>query len=289
MASYKKSEITKETILSAATELFLEQGYRSTTIRDLCARSGVSLSRVNYHFSSKADLAAIICREMLRNLYTELRNAMHSEREYSLIAEAVSLRFLVHLICEDGVSNPSGAFYRDVAEEGILGDVFTPQDQNLFSQHMANLRQDESPDLTERIGTYSRIFGSSFSSLHRSFHDLTDRFGGDKEKAEETLQDILSGLSLQMMDIEHEVQHAMVDLSRAYYRLMDIRLTGLTQVSVVMRSPLSLRDKVRLIEPYMDSDRIRLKSSADRSNIELDAKYRRESPEGNGKEMQGRD
>ena len=273
MASYKKSEITKESILSAATELFLEQGYKSTTVRDICARSGVSLSRVNYHYSSKAELASGICRDLFRNLYTAVRRAMHNDREYSLVTEAVSLRYMVHLICDDSRTNQASAFYRDVAEEGILGRVFTPSDQDLFSRYMASAKYSNIKKLSERIGSYSLIFGASFSSLVECFRGLLKQYNGDRDQAETALQNILACLSLQMMDMPHDVQQSMVELSGAYYNLMQITLVGLTEVSVSLLSELSLLEKVKLIEPIIDSDRIKLKSSSDRKKIELDTTF----------------
>ena len=243
MASYKKSEITKESILSAATELFLEQGYKSTTVRDICARSGVSLSRVNYHYSSKAELASGICRDLFRNLYTAVRRAMHNDREYSLVTEAVSLRYMVHLICDDSRTNMASAKYSNIKK------------------------------LSERIGSYSLIFGASFSSLVECFRGLLKQYNGDRDQAETALQNILACLSLQMMDMPHDVQQSMVELSGAYYNLMQITLVGLTEVSVSLLSELSLLEKVKLIEPIIDSDRIKLKSSSDRKKIELDTTF----------------
>lgn len=260
-------------------ELFLEKGYKATTVRDICAKSGVSLSRVNYHYSSKDELASGICRDMFRNLYTSVRKAMHNEREYSLVIEAVSLRYMVHLICDDGRTNPAGAFYHDVAEEGILGRVFTPSDQDLFSRYMASANFYNVKKLTEKIGTYSLIFGASLSSLGECFQGLLGQYDGDRDEAERALQNILAGLSLQMMDMPHDVQRSMVELSGAFYNLMQIKLTGLTEVSAAMIAEISLVEKVKLIEPFFEGDRLKLTSSPDRRKIELDTRFTQDDAE----------
>jgi AcrR family transcriptional regulator len=51
---------TKDTILDAAEELFAENGYAATSLRQLTAAAGVNLAAVNYHFGSKEDLAKAV-------------------------------------------------------------------------------------------------------------------------------------------------------------------------------------------------------------------------------------
>jgi AcrR family transcriptional regulator len=47
---------TKEKILEAAEELFAEQGYTATSIRQIVAAGEVNLAAIHYHFGSKEDL-----------------------------------------------------------------------------------------------------------------------------------------------------------------------------------------------------------------------------------------
>jgi len=54
---------TKERILDAAERLFAEEGFASTSMRDITAEAGVNLAAVNYHFGSKlALLKAVFAR-----------------------------------------------------------------------------------------------------------------------------------------------------------------------------------------------------------------------------------
>jgi len=52
----KKSEAKKEKLLSAASEVFIEKGFRDATVAEICARAGANISAVNYHFGSKEAL-----------------------------------------------------------------------------------------------------------------------------------------------------------------------------------------------------------------------------------------
>lgn len=60
----QESEQTKarERILTVACEVFAEQGFRNTTIRDICQQAGVNVASVNYYFSSKEKLYEEVCK-----------------------------------------------------------------------------------------------------------------------------------------------------------------------------------------------------------------------------------
>lgn len=47
---------TRSELLRIATRIFAEQGFKATTIRQICSEANVNVALVNYHFSSKAEL-----------------------------------------------------------------------------------------------------------------------------------------------------------------------------------------------------------------------------------------
>ncbi len=58
--------VTKEMILDQAEALFADQGYKSTSLRQITTAAGVNLAAVNYHFGSKEGLvAAVIGRRLI--------------------------------------------------------------------------------------------------------------------------------------------------------------------------------------------------------------------------------
>ena len=59
------SEKRREQICDAALELFLQKGFASTTIRDICARSGVNQASIYDYISNKND----ILRRLLNQLW----------------------------------------------------------------------------------------------------------------------------------------------------------------------------------------------------------------------------
>jgi AcrR family transcriptional regulator len=52
----QKSKDTRERILDIALELFIDQGYDKTSLREIAERLGFSKAAIYYHFSSKEDI-----------------------------------------------------------------------------------------------------------------------------------------------------------------------------------------------------------------------------------------
>jgi TetR/AcrR family transcriptional regulator, regulator of cefoperazone and chloramphenicol sensitivity len=56
---------TRTRLLEAASEVFVEAGYRRATLREICRRAGTNNAAINYHFHDKEHLyAAVIRREL---------------------------------------------------------------------------------------------------------------------------------------------------------------------------------------------------------------------------------
>lgn len=53
---YKKSEASKKALLDAALELAGEKGYEGASIRDICAKAGLSIGAFYHHYGSKDGL-----------------------------------------------------------------------------------------------------------------------------------------------------------------------------------------------------------------------------------------
>jgi AcrR family transcriptional regulator len=58
----KKPPDTKSRLIQAAYELFLKHGYHGTSMRDIAARSGLSVAAAYNHFKNKDDLFSAVLR-----------------------------------------------------------------------------------------------------------------------------------------------------------------------------------------------------------------------------------
>ena len=47
---------TRQRLINAAMDVFADQGFRATTVREICSRAGANVAAVNYHFGGKEDL-----------------------------------------------------------------------------------------------------------------------------------------------------------------------------------------------------------------------------------------
>ena len=58
-------ENTRARILTAAAQLFEQQGYRSVSMRAIAAQLGISVGNLTYHFPHKQDIATALAEQEL--------------------------------------------------------------------------------------------------------------------------------------------------------------------------------------------------------------------------------
>lgn len=64
-----KSEATRARALDAALELFSQQGFRATTIRQIAEQAGLSVGNVYYHFASKEAIFERLLQNFKRRIF----------------------------------------------------------------------------------------------------------------------------------------------------------------------------------------------------------------------------
>ena len=67
---------TKDRILHAAEELFAQQGFASTSLRQVTSRADVNIAAVNYHFGSKDNLVNEVFRRRMDEMSVERLKAL---------------------------------------------------------------------------------------------------------------------------------------------------------------------------------------------------------------------
>jgi TetR/AcrR family transcriptional repressor of nem operon len=70
---------TRQTIVSAAADLFRKQGYAATTMQQVAEVTGISKGNLTYHFPSKQALFEEVHRQMVEYLHARILNRSFDE------------------------------------------------------------------------------------------------------------------------------------------------------------------------------------------------------------------
>jgi len=68
---------TRDSIVRAAADSLLEQGYAGTSVRSIAARAGVAIGNVQYYFPAKSDLLVEAWRHLTLRSVDELRQVLN--------------------------------------------------------------------------------------------------------------------------------------------------------------------------------------------------------------------
>ncbi len=108
---------TKDRILHAAEELFAQQGFASTSLRQVTSRADVNIAAVNYHFGSKDNLVNEVFRRRMDDMSAErlkaLRLAVDSRHPGEL--EPILAAFVEPALAMAQDRHGGGAFIRVIA------------------------------------------------------------------------------------------------------------------------------------------------------------------------------
>ena len=182
---------TRERIMDAAGELFAEQGFHHTSIRDICSHANVNIAAVNYHFRDKEGLyEAILLRafEQVTELYPIVETQGTPEERLRDFVRMLLLRLLGcgrptwhgRLMAAE-MANPTGALDKLVEQtirptyeilQGIVRDLLGPateEDIQLVSASVLGqlLYYRHAKPVIERLGTFAPNDEESVEALAR--------------------------------------------------------------------------------------------------------------------------
>lgn len=77
----------RERILEVAKQLFIENGYKGTSVRDIASESGTNVAMVNYYFRSKYNLFELVFEQTLEMLWFKLLKATDEKKDFMTFIE----------------------------------------------------------------------------------------------------------------------------------------------------------------------------------------------------------
>lgn len=71
----------RERILDVATHLFIDNGYKGTSVRDIAAKSETNVAMVNYYFRSKYNLFEMVFEKTLNAVWGKILISFHEDKD----------------------------------------------------------------------------------------------------------------------------------------------------------------------------------------------------------------
>ncbi|MEO5629603.1 MAG: TetR/AcrR family transcriptional regulator [Thermomonas sp.] len=107
---------TKDRILHAAEELFAQQGFGATSLRQVTSRADVNIAAVNYHFGSKDNLVNEVFRRRMDDMSQARLQALQAAVEkHPGALEPVLAAFVEPALAMAQDRHGGGAFIRVIA------------------------------------------------------------------------------------------------------------------------------------------------------------------------------
>lgn len=222
MASYKKSENTRELIISTASKLFYEKGYQAATVRDVAREAKLSLSRLNYHFNSKVELAAQIVSTFLINLGDEIRRLDFMEDD-RMWCNVVHIRLFMKFLLTE---NKSTDFLYEMALADNLRKMILESVYRHFRRQakILGLHRDQ-----QTLRMYAHICVGAMVNLFCAKREQ------DLAADEKIILDMFNELHLKLLDLSEEKRENYIESAEIYTSRVTFEVCDLIHPRVIYK------------------------------------------------------
>jgi AcrR family transcriptional regulator len=160
---------TRSRLCQLALELFAEQGYEKTSLREIAERLGVTKAALYYYFKSKEDIVRSLVEDYFGAMDDLIAWAKSQPRDRQTRAELVR-RYL------DIVANGSGVFKMLQQNQAAVSGLAAAKERSeLFRERMdalVDLLTEPGAPLTDQLRAASCLMSISVGCLH--FRDRAD-------------------------------------------------------------------------------------------------------------------
>jgi len=153
----KRSRITCDAILEAATQLLIERGYAATTTNHIAKRAGISIGSLYQYFPNKEAIAvALLQRHIVGGpVYMESRiiHAMKNLRDPAQIVKC-----FIEAACDHHTDNPA---LHKVLEEEVPHPAHIREaiqcNENRYAEALANWIEQQGPQPVSNLNVKARL------------------------------------------------------------------------------------------------------------------------------------
>ncbi len=147
----QRSSVTKDKLLAAASDVFVDKGFRDSTVAEICNRAGANISAVSYYFGSKEALY----QEAWRHSFTESIKAHPQDGGVSENAPAEErlrgqLKALIERIADDSSKDFFISQMEFVNPTGLLEEVMKSELIPLREKTLTVMCELLGPEATEQ-------------------------------------------------------------------------------------------------------------------------------------------
>lgn len=141
MFSTQQNLEVKDRILHVARDLFIKNGFKGTSVRDIATKAETNVAMVNYYFRSKYKLFEVIFEETLDTLWQKIFTSLTSDREFFELVEVWITSYYETLMENPHI--PSFLLTEVSLDPGKLTDRFKERDPyNLYLKISERIREE---------------------------------------------------------------------------------------------------------------------------------------------------
>lgn len=154
---------TRQRLLEVSCELFSQNGFRATTVADICNQAQANIAAVNYHFGSKEDLYVAAWRHAF--LYSQQVYPIHGNLPADAPAKQrlrATIYSLLHRVMDTGKLGYAGQLLlREMGQQSIISDEIRDKVLEPIRKHVRALMEEflgeDVPRIQAQLCTFSFI------------------------------------------------------------------------------------------------------------------------------------
>ena len=152
-------EILKKQILNAAAKNFLEKGFTSTTLKDICTMSGVNTGSICNHFKTKEDMLYDLVGLVLGQQFSTTQKLLEGKTEDKMLFYAVETVLQLHIVeMSEALRDVYSAAYSLPKTSDLIQQTITSKWEYIFKEHLPDLETKDFYKLEIATGGIMRGF-----------------------------------------------------------------------------------------------------------------------------------